>query len=164
MTKHGGYQTRLYKTWRGMLDRCGRAKHQQYHRYGGRGIRVCEQWRTFSPFRDWALANGYSDQLTIDRINNNGNYEPDNCRWVPKGQRGTSRKKGGAAPHPRLVTAWGETKRLYEWAADDRCLVSYLALKKRLGRGWNPERSMTEPPVSRTKAGQRGAVGRWGPH
>jgi hypothetical protein len=128
-----------------MLDRCTNAKLANFPRYGGRGIFVCDDWRTFALFRDWALANGYSDELTIDRIDNDGIYEPGNCRWVPKGQRGTSRRKGGAAPHPRLVTAWGQTMRLYEWADDERCVVGYVALKKRLRRGWPPERALTEP-------------------
>jgi len=79
---HGGTGTRLYKTWCSMNERCYRAKDKSFPRYGGRGIRVCDEWRhNFEAFRDWALANGYNDSLSIDRIRVNGNYEPMNCRW-----------------------------------------------------------------------------------
>ena len=65
-----------------MKTRCYSTTNARFHRYGGRGIKVCEAWLEFSPFRDWALLNGYTDELTIDRINNDGNYGPSNCEWV----------------------------------------------------------------------------------
>jgi hypothetical protein len=79
---HGERQTRLYKIWAGMKQRCTNPKIAFFHRYGGRGIKVCEDWNVFEPFRDWAIANGYRNDLSIDRINNDGNYEPSNCRWI----------------------------------------------------------------------------------
>ncbi len=79
---HGGYYTRLHTTWTSMKQRCLDKNHNKYHRYGGRGITVCNEWKGFVNFREWALKNGYSDDLTIDRINNDGNYEPSNCQFI----------------------------------------------------------------------------------
>ncbi len=88
-TKHGGRYTLLYGVWKGIRARC----HKKYKRldvmnYQDRGIIVCDEWRNnFEPFREWALANGYKKGLTIDRINNDGNYEPDNCRWTTSSEQ-----------------------------------------------------------------------------
>ena len=70
-----------------MKSRCNNPKYSSYHRYGGRGITYCEEWETFEPFLKWALKNGYSDDLTLDRIDNDGNYEPSNCRWATQSQQ-----------------------------------------------------------------------------
>ena len=73
---------RLYRIWQCMLNRCRRQKDKCYQNYGGRGISVCEEWHSFPPFYEWAMANGYRDNLSIDRIDVNGNYEPSNCQWL----------------------------------------------------------------------------------
>ena len=80
--KHGMKKTRLYEIWQGIKSRCLNPNKKRFKDYGGRGITICNEWLEFIPFRDWSLSNGYSDNLTIDRMENNGNYEPNNCQWV----------------------------------------------------------------------------------
>lgn len=97
--KHNLSKTKLYKVWQGMKTRCYNKNFMYYHNYGGRGIIICDKWKNdFSIFYDWAIKNGYREGLTIDRIDNDGNYEPNNCRWVTRAEqnrnkRYTKRKK-----------------------------------------------------------------------
>ena len=89
-------KNRLYGVWANMKQRCNSPNHMAYKWCGGRGVKVCEQWNAkhgFPAFLEWAQSNGYSDSLTIDRINNDGNYEPSNCRWVSLGDNLKNRRK-----------------------------------------------------------------------
>jgi hypothetical protein len=81
-SKHGLHGTHLFKVWDAMIDRCTRPNNKSYHNYGGRGITVCEEWKRSGNFFKWALSHGYDERLQLDRENNNGNYEPSNCRFV----------------------------------------------------------------------------------
>lgn len=89
--RHGQHGSRLYKIWQGMCQRCTNPKAPNYRNYGGCGIRVCEQWHDVTNFIDWALDNGYRDDLTLDRTETNGNYTPDNCRWADASQQSQNR-------------------------------------------------------------------------
>jgi len=94
-----------------MKARCNNSKASRYEHYGGRGITVCEDWqKSFATFRDWALENGYTDTLTIDRIDNDGNYAPDNCRWTTAQEQARNTSKN------HKVEFNGEVRCITEWA------------------------------------------------
>lgn len=142
--KHGesinGKRTRLNSIWNGIIHRCTNKNSQYSHIYYDRGIRICDEWRSdYIAFRDWALSHGYSDELTIDRIDNNKGYEPSNCRWVTSGIQ--SRNKRNIIPR----NAFGESKILSDWAIDYRCVVKPDTFRHRIRLGWDIERALTIP-------------------
>lgn len=107
-----------------MIQRCTNPRNMFFNRYGGRGITVCKAWSdSRNSFKEWALQNGYADHLTLDRIDNNGNYEPDNCRWVSISVNCNNRSSC------HYVSAFGETHSLREWS--EILGISYNTLKKR---------------------------------
>lgn len=129
-TTHNKTHTRLYTIWGGMKQRCYYPKYAEFHRYGGRGIAMCQEWKTnFQAFYDWAYANGYQEDLTIDRIDNNGNYEPDNCRWVTWEQQ----RKNKTTNAKVKVVINGETKFLVDVAKEYN--INYYTLYTRYKNG-----------------------------
>ena len=116
--------SRIYKIWECMRQRCNNPNYTYYNRYGGRGIKVCPEWDSdFLSFKDWAFNNGYSDDLTIDRIDVNGNYNPSNCRWVNNKTQANNRRTNV------LITYRGETHTMSEWA--DITGIKYWNIKQR---------------------------------
>lgn len=127
--------TRLYKIWGDMKNRCNNPNNTVFKFYGARNIGVCKEWEQFEPFRDWATNNGYTDELTIDRIDVNGNYEPSNCRWVTMKEQSRNKRNN------HFVTYNNETHCLSEWA--ERYNINYKMLFKRLKSGWSFEKAIT---------------------
>lgn len=108
--KHKQSGTRLYHIWQGMKGRCNNPHDPNYHRWGGRGISVCEEWASdFTAFYQWALNNGYQEDLTIDRIDNDGNYEPSNCQWSTSKMQARNRRSN------TKITIGNSTRTLTEW-------------------------------------------------
>lgn len=133
---------RLYGIWSGMKDRCFNANNTNYHRYGGRGITVCEEWKKdFVPFRDWAWANGYNDSLSIDRVNNDGNYEPTNCRWA------TREVQANNTSTNHYITINVTTKTIAEWSKITG--VPERTIWARLNNGWSEEDALFIPVENR---------------
>lgn len=129
----------LYGVFHGMIRRCENPNCSDYKNYGARGIKVWVGWRhNFSGFKLWAVYNGYGSGLTIDRINTNGDYAPDNCRFVTYAENNNNRRNN------IKITAFGETKTISQWAADTRCAVSRKSLDQRIYRGWVPERALAQ--------------------
>lgn len=136
---HGKSKTRLYRIYSQMRTRCYNQAHVFFHRYGGRGITICDEWQDFAVFYEWAVNNGYKDGLTIDRINNDGNYEPNNCRWVDTKKQQRNRCTN------HNVTINGETHCLSEWAEING--LSYATVLGRLYHGWDDVRAVTTQPL-----------------
>ena len=140
-TKHGKKNTRLYSIWCCMKSRCYNHKNTEYKNYGGRGIVVCEKWKnSFAAFYEWAIVNGYSDGLTIDRIDTNGNYEPSNCRWATNKEQANNRRTNN------LITYNGETHTITEWA--EKLGFKRITLANRINvYGWSVEKALTTPII-----------------
>lgn len=135
---HGLFGTHLYSCYRNMLSRCYNPNVDRYSRYGGRGIRVCDAWRSsFEAFAAWADAAGYNPDLSLDRIEVDGSYGPENCRWVDMLTQ--ARNRGST----RRLTWDGETLTVREWA--EKLSVPYDAMQLRVTRGWSADRIFTQP-------------------
>ena len=132
------YGTRLYKIWANIKTRCTNSKYIRFEDYGGRGIKLCEEWENFNNFKNWALSHNYSNSLQIDRIDNNGNYEPSNCHWV------TSHKNSRNKRNNLFFTYNGKTLCLKDWALELN--IDYMLLYCRIiTRKWSFEEAINTP-------------------
>ena len=130
---HGMRRTRIYSIWTVMKSRCQNPKATGYRIYGGRGITVCKRWRKFENFYA-DMSKGYSDSLSIDRINNDGDYELSNCKWATRKEQANNRRTN------TLVTFKGETKNLKEWSV--KLGIKYTTLIMRIyNYGWSIDRA-----------------------
>jgi hypothetical protein len=135
-TTHGRTNTSAYWRWRAMIQRCTNPKNSQWTSYGGRGIAVCERWRTFENF--YADMGDPPPGMSLDRIDVNGNYEPSNCRWATFSRQARNLRK------TPMLTFNGETLPLIDWA--ERLGINFRTLHSRLKkRGWTVERTLTTP-------------------
>lgn len=136
--KHGDSFERLYQIWADMNSRCVNNHYKYWHRYGGRGIKVCDEWKDeYLPFKEWAISNGYKENLTLDRVNNNGNYEPSNCKWVTRKEQANNRYTN------RFIEFNGEIKDMKQWS--EAIGMGTKTLEYRLDHGWTVEDALTKP-------------------
>lgn len=140
----GGKPTRLYRIWAGMKSRCSSPGSSHYEKYGARGISVCADWDDFTKFKEWAIESGYNDSLTLDRIDVNGNYSPENCRWVSYKTQGNNTRRNMTFEFNHQIHT------LSEWAEITH--IPYKALWERINRGgWSIEKALTTP-ISEVKS------------
>lgn len=126
-TKHGMTNEPIYKSWYSMKHRCNNPNAANYDGYGGRGITVCNEWNDFNDFYEWSISHGYRPGLSIDRIDNNGNYSPENCRWTTSSEQANNKRD------TIFVTYNGQTRSIAQWA---RLFdVIYSTLSRRIKRG-----------------------------
>lgn len=137
--RHGQTRTPLYRAWSAMRNRCQNASNEEYKNYGERGIKVCKEWgNSFCEFYKWSMLNGYKDGLTIDRIDNNKGYSPDNCRWVDMKTQCNNRRSN------RMITYNGKTQTMSQWA--DELGINYRTLKSRINQmKWSIDKAFNEP-------------------
>lgn len=136
-TTHNQRHTNLYEVWKTMKQRCYNSKNKSYKNYGGRGISICPQWKNdFSSFYLWSKNNGYAKGLTIDRIDNNGNYCPENCRWV------TRKVQANNTRFNRFITINNQTKSLADWCRLFN--LKYSCVHSRLSKGWSIKDALTK--------------------
>jgi len=143
--KHGearGGKSRLYRIWSGLRNRCTNPTNPDFLAYGGRGVTVHFEWNDYLVFREWANANGYEDNLSLDRIDNSGSYSPENCRWASAIEQNTNKRTN------RLLAAFGESKTVSQWGRDPRLVVSYETFRKRIQKGWTCEEALTTLPTT----------------
>ena len=136
-TKHGEIKTRLYHTWGNILYRCRNQNASNFKTYGGRGINVCKEWESYINFRDWALQNGYKDGLSIERVDVNGNYCPENCKWITALEQQKNRRDSifFNGEHMKVVAT--------------RMGISVGLVYNRIRAGWSVEKALFTPKANR---------------
>lgn len=139
--KHGGKGTRLYRIWKAMRSRCNNPSSTAYANYGGRGIRVCDEWNDFNRFHDWAESNGYEEWLTIEREDNDKGYSPENCHWATHAEQTRNQRSN------RYINYNGETKLLTDWATEKG--LRFECVHYRLAHGWSIEDALETPSAYR---------------
>lgn len=148
-TTHGESKMRLYRIWLRIKDRTLNKNSHAYKRYGERGITICDEWKnSFEAFRDWAIENGYSDELSIDRIDNDRGYYPANCRWADVKTQSNNRSSC------HLLTYNGETKNITQWA--EKIGMNPITLESRIKNGWTIEKALTTPVDKRYSTRKKG--------
>lgn len=136
--KHLYSKMKIYKRWKDMKSRCNCPGSSAYKNYGGRNIKVCKEWASsFESFRKWAESNGYNDNLTIERIDVNKDYCPENCKFITKIEQAKNKT------NTLRITAFNETKSLQDWVLDSRCVVSVYTLRARINNNWKSEEAIT---------------------
>lgn len=130
----------MYEIWRGMRKRCNYPKNANYKWYGGKGIKVCSAWDDYKIFHDWALEAGYNENLTIERINRDGDYSPDNCKWITMSEQQRHKSSNHVISHN------GETHCLTEWA--EMLNIKPGTLWARIKKGWTVERAFTQSVIN----------------
>lgn len=138
-------KTEVRSRWARMLSRCEDEDNPQYQDYGGRGVFVCEEWHNFHLFYEWCMSNNLEPHLQVDRTDNDGPYDPSNCKLV------TRRRNARNKRNTRYLTAFGETKSMSDWAEDKRCVVAYTSLAQRINRGWSEEDAISKKKRSDTQ-------------
>lgn len=131
---------KLYRRYIHMKERCYDPNDKRYHRYGGRGIKICDEWlgeHGFENFYDWSMSNGYTDDLTIDRIDNDKGYSPDNCRWATQLVQANNTRKN------IYIQYQGKTQSLPDWCRELN--LEYSMIYLRYKRGWSIDRMFNEP-------------------
>lgn len=139
---HGLTGAPIHNRWSSMISRCTNPNLKVYKWYGGKGVKVCSEWMEFINFYNWAMANGYRDDLTIDRIDSNGDYCPENVRFV------TMKEQANNTSWNKHYELWGETKTISQWMDHPKCVIKkYSIVLRRLLRGWDLERALTTPEM-----------------
>lgn len=134
----------IYNSYNGMKKRCYNVDDKAYVNYGGRGIKICKEWLiSFKDFLKWSLENGWERGLSIERIDNNKNYCPNNCKRATRLEQNRNQRKN------IFITAFYETKCLSEWILDSRCKIGIRGLSKRVKGGWNHEKAIITPNLKK---------------
>lgn len=132
-----GQIKRLYRIWKNMIQRCSNPNKPDYKYYGAQGIRVCDEWKKYATFKEWAVNNGYDDSLTIDRIKSNKDYCPENCRWI------TIKEQQNNKRNNHKLEFNGEIHTINEWS--EILNIKREIIKDRLRLGWSADKALTTP-------------------
>lgn len=145
--KHGKCNTSLYSVYSNMKNRCYNQNSKDYKNYGGRGITICDDWLdNFESFYNWSILNGYSENLFIDRIDNNRGYCPENCRWVDRLTNNNNRRDND------LIEYQGEVLSISQWS--QRLNINRVTLIRRFKRGWSVEKTFSTPVDTKYRNGR----------